>query len=222
MDQQAFQDFVVAAARRASRDFGRIGHLKLTQTYREAMRIREPEMRHALAQCAEEKSCSYGIEVPTEELYRFCEEPGDRRVRARHDFVMFPDQRAASVLIELKVSTDGKVITKDFVKLICERAGGKAFIHLLPSKDTGTLPNLMRKYRDSGMQAAGEVAEKHPEVVLENDKAWFSVFVLIVSGDGEGAAELYGGEWTGLKQFFEAISQGGDRSWLSPLSLHVP
>ena len=60
--------FVAEAAKRAVAVEGRIGTLVLTQTADNLEpNIREPEMRHALAQVAETRPAPlyYGIEVPT-------------------------------------------------------------------------------------------------------------------------------------------------------------
>ena len=84
MDAAAFHAYVKAAAVRAVRAEGRISRLVLTQTTENMEpKIREPEMRHALAQEAESRSEDVfdGVEVPTREKYRFTTAPGDQEGR---------------------------------------------------------------------------------------------------------------------------------------------
>ena len=73
MDAGQFKNFVKAAVIREVSGSGRIGGLALTQSLSDrSPRIREPEMRHALAQEAEaRKDVRYGIEVQTRQSYRF-------------------------------------------------------------------------------------------------------------------------------------------------------
>lgn len=230
MDQRTFRDFVVAAARAATEGSGRIGHLVLTQTYgpKENPKIREPEMRHALAQCAECSGYYYGVEVPTNIKHRFKDTLGPRRVSGRHDFAVFPggEPKDASVLVELKegqpsrrdkISEGGDcpAITKDFVKLLCEPARGKSFVHVVPSENAGTLPKLKKKYGDSYRRA-----DKVARAAIEDDKAWFSIFVLVGNArNGSEAAKLYCREWAGIRQFGRTTHQDDDGPWLSKLPL---
>jgi hypothetical protein len=240
MDQRTFRDFVVAAARAATEASGQIGHLVLTQTYgpKEKPKIREPEMRHALAQCAECSGYYYGVEVPTNIKHRFKNTRGPRRVSGRHDFAVFSGgdlTLAASVLVELKAGQptrrdasskdeDCPAIVKDFVKLFCETAGGKSFVHVLPSTGSGTLSTLEKKYRHSCLRAVDVVAERFPEFERKkDDTAWFSEFVLVGPGRrGSGAGELHLKEWAGIWQFIEAMRQGEDGAWLSQSLLFRP
>ncbi len=95
MNQDKFREFVVAASKQAINPVGKIGHLVLTQTVPTGEpEIREPEMRHALAQEAERRQLTYGIEVPTDLKYRFVDATGERKVAARHDFVILDLKQA--------------------------------------------------------------------------------------------------------------------------------
>src|SRR5215207_853691 len=110
VDQNEFLGFATAAALRTVQTPGKIGHLRLTQKFTlrkgvELPKIREPEMRHAFAQAAEERGIDYGIEVPTINKYRFRLVEGPRHVAARHDVALYslPDvTKPPTVLIELK------------------------------------------------------------------------------------------------------------------------
>ena len=141
MDQLAFREFVKSAVLRAVPQPRTIGRLTLTQTERnDEPKLREPEMRHALAQVAEGwTERYYGIEVPTEETYRFVDDEGDKETAARHDFAVYSGATANAdrlILLELKkdqpelvgeVDPDCPKVRKDFQKLIVEgRTGGKA------------------------------------------------------------------------------------------------
>jgi hypothetical protein len=138
VDQADFVSFVAAAARRAVASDGRIGHLVLTQTRNLEPKLREPEMRHALAQVAEERSIYYGIEVPTTQGYRFTRKPGDRKTSARHDVVLLADAHHdadRSIPLELKrtqpridvndYGADCRPIRKDFQKLLLRDGCGR-------------------------------------------------------------------------------------------------
>ena len=59
-----------------------LGGLVLTQTLNRTPKIREPEMRHALAQEAEIwNNILYGIEAPTREKYPIHHRPRGRETR---------------------------------------------------------------------------------------------------------------------------------------------
>ncbi len=161
MDQLAFREFVKSAVLRAVPQPRTIGRLTLTQTERnDEPKLREPEMRHALAQVAEGwTERYYGIEVPTEETYRFVDDEGDKETAARHDFAVYSGATANAdrlILLELKkdqpelvgeVDPDCPKVRKDFQKLIVERAHrGKSMLHILHAADGATIPAVYQKY----------------------------------------------------------------------------
>jgi hypothetical protein len=196
MNQQEFAEFVKAASRRAinkNGQFGQIGQLVLTQkALREEPEIREPEMRHALAQEAESQKLWYGIEVPTKEKYRFVDMPGERKVAARHDFVILEQARPdanRSILLELKRGQPAMeirdrqwhcpAITKDFQKLLLEQAtDGKGILHILHAANAGTLEAVLQKYR-----AALTRALELPNI--QQPSCWFILFILVVYQRGQ-------------------------------------
>ena len=107
MNAEEFRVFVTAASIRAVWIPGRIGRLVLTRiTDNGETILREPEMRHALAQEAESQAnIFYGVEVPTRAVYRFTTAPGEQETKARHDFVVMADSRHDAErlnLLELK------------------------------------------------------------------------------------------------------------------------
>lgn len=193
MDQPAFLSFVAAAARRAVG--GTISHLVLTQTAQNGEpSLREPEMRHALAQEAEARPepVHYGIEVPTKEGYRFTMGPGDRETSARHDFVVLAEARhdaSRENLVELKKGqAGGPKIRKDLQKLLLERAvDGKCMMHICHAANRQTISALLEKYNAAMPQAirlAREAATRHPLPDIADDPSWFSLFVLVVRQRG--------------------------------------
>jgi hypothetical protein len=185
MKREDFLSFATAAARRATADAGSIGGLYLTSHYRrkDCYRIREPEMRHAFAQEAESIGFLYGIEVPTNNRYRFAMGPGNGR-RARYDLVFYPDRDAMATrraIVELKAGQPGNknvcpAICKDFVKLLSEPIGeGRAFFHLLMGSRRNSLGELMGRYT-AALRGAQAVAN---EAI---GASWFELLVL-VQGD---------------------------------------
>ncbi len=196
MTRDDFISFLLAASRRAIRQPGRIGRLVLTQTDGFPNgRLREPEMRHALAQEAEVRDIPYGIEVPTVGAYRFTKEPGTAKMAARHDFVLLErDATANDVLLELKAGqpaverddleelVDCPAISKDLQKLLRERASsGLCMLHVLHATDKGTIPALLQKYgvalRRAVEEAKDDIERAKDEDVIRN--RWF-VFAILV------------------------------------------
>ena len=188
MDQETFRNLLIDASKRAVEhlDSGVIGHLMLTQTYRRRPKIREPEMRHAFAQVAEEQGRHhYGIEVPTVLKYRFTQGDGGK-THARHDLVFFAEPRCEAkrqVLVELKegrfaADSDNMPIRKDFVKLLQEPdAEGRAFVHILPTADVGTLRAVVAAYSKAYEQAPAELKTGAPSY------KWFMLFFLLAVSD---------------------------------------
>ena len=106
----------------------------------------------------------YGVEVPTQEKYRFVDEEGEKAMRARHDMVFFSLTVATSepvVLLEYKrdqpqAGRDFLVIRKDLQKLFLEpvaSGGGKCMFHILHAEDSGTLRPLRVSY-DNALKSA--------------------------------------------------------------------
>ena len=200
MDAAAFYAYVRAAAVRAVRAEGRISRLVLTRTTENLEpKIREPEMRHALAQEAESRSedVFYGIEVPTRERYRFTTAPGEQKVSARHDLVILSEARVDADrlnLVELKKDQpalkgtgddiDCPAIRKDIVKLILEKAEhGKSMIHICHAADSGTIRAVLHKYNAAvwqGLRMSRPTAARLGLPDPFEDTAWFTLFILVV------------------------------------------
>jgi hypothetical protein len=219
VNQEAFEELVAVAASRAvgRLDVGLIGYLVLTQKHRGTPRIREPEMRHALAQVAEARGLHYGIEVPTEKKYRFTSAPGGRLTRGRHDLVFLAGPSPGAerrVLVELKEGrlaegSANKAITKDFVKLLREPAvDGKSFLHILPVASPAALRDLRSAYGAAYREALGNVRVVYRDCEPADDEKWFSLFVLVprVPGAaGGGGSELHVAT---LERFGDAVQSG--------------
>lgn len=190
---------MTAVAVRAVSTPGRIGRLALTQTYANFQpKIREPEMRHAMAQEAElRKDIAYGIEVPTREKFRFTSDPGEGRVSARHDFVVMQDPRHDAPrlnLVELKEGqpavtvvgggSDCRPTRKDFQKLILEVAEeGKSIVHILQAANRGSIPEVLGKYNIGLWQATRLSLEQAGLLLVRDplaDPVWFTLFILVV------------------------------------------
>ncbi len=200
MNQDKFREFVVAASKQAINPVGKIGHLVLTQTVPTGEpEIREPEMRHALAQEAERRLLTYGIEVPTDLKYRFVDATGERKVAARHDFVILEQANAGwnrSILLELKRDQpameirEGQLccpaISKDFQKLLLEQAtNGKGLLHILHAADAGTLDALLQKYRVALTGALGASRKALELLKTRPQSCWFTLFILVVRCRGQ-------------------------------------
>lgn len=204
MDREAFDGFVRAAARRAVQDDGKISRLVLTQASENLEpKIREPEMRHALAQVAESRpDIFYGIEAPTREGYRFTSAPGEKMVSARHDLVILSEASLNANrmnLVELKEgqpalegtgeNMDCPMVSKDILKLILERAEhGKSMIHICHAANSGTIPALLRKYNVAVKKALRKSLQMADPLGLPcpfQDSAWFTLFVLVLRQRGQ-------------------------------------
>lgn len=209
MNQIDFTAFVAAASKRAVAGGGRIGNLVLTQTTDNLEpKLREPEMRHALAQVAELAAgpVCYGIEVPTKEGYRFTREPGEKLTSARHDFALLREARhdaPRANLLELKKDqpelvvgehgADCPKVRKDFQKLLLEEAvDGKSMLHICHAADSGTIPGLLAKYNAALKQAirlSRPAAAQLGLRSLEDDPCWFALFVLVVRQRGRAGGD---------------------------------
>lgn len=204
MDATEFHAFVSASAVRAVRTEGRISRLVVTQkTENLEPKIREPEMRHAMAQEAESRpeEVLYGIEVPTREKYRFTTAPGEQVVSARHDFVILPEGRFDADrlnVVELKKDQpalegtgddiDCPAIRKDIMKLILEKAEhGKSMIHICHAANSGTIPAVLHKYNAAlwqGLRMSRPIAARLGLLDPFEDPTWFTLFVLVVHRRG--------------------------------------
>jgi hypothetical protein len=206
MEHRELLSFVRSAVQRALRRPNRIGRLVLTQVTKSKKpepKIREPEMRHALAQEAErQKRVFYGIEAPTKGSFRFTPAAGERKTAARHDFVVLNGRRHSSVpmnLLELKKDQPGTAgpendkdcpkVRKDFQKLIAEPAGdGKAMIHILHGANKATVAAVLKKYNFAVRQALRRclpsVEEHHIRHPFE-DNRWFTLFIFVVRRRGK-------------------------------------
>jgi len=194
------------AVRRALKRPNRIGRLVLTQVTKSKNpepRIREPEMRHALAQEAErQKTIFYGIEVPTKGGFRFTLTEGQRKTAARHDFVVVDGRTHSSRrmnLLELKKDqpdTSGQgedkdcpKVRKDFQKLIVEPAGdGKAMLHILHGAKKKTVPAVLKKYNLAVRQAIRRclpLVGEHDVPDPFADDRWFTLFIFVVRRRGK-------------------------------------
>lgn len=200
MDAAAFHAFVRAAAVRAVRAEGRIGRLLLTRvTENLEPKIREPEMRHALAQEAESRTeeILYGVEVPTRVKYRFTTAPGEQEVSARHDLVILSEARFDAErlnVVELKKDQpalegtgddiDCPTIRKDILKLILEKTEhGKSMIHICHAADSGTIPAVLHKYNAAvwqGLRKSRPIAARLGLPDPFEDPTWFTLFILVV------------------------------------------
>jgi hypothetical protein len=201
MSHDDFLRFVQASVRRTLRRPNRIGGLVLTQVTKSKNpepRIREPEMRHALAQEAEhQKNIFYGIEVPTKGSFRFTLVEGERKTSARHDFVVVNGRRHSSRrmnLLELKKDQpdttghgedkDCPKVRKDFQKLIVEPAGdGKAMLHIFHAAKKKTVAAVLTKYNLAICQALRRclpLVEGHDVPDPFVDDRWFTLFIFVV------------------------------------------
>lgn len=204
MTREDFREFVRNAAMRAVAEPNRISRLVLTQTDKKGEpKIREPEMRHALAQEAEARqTVHYGIEVPTRAGYRFTLAPGDKETSARHDFViMAADWHGAprANLVELKKDSparaksspqlDYPTVRKDFQKLMLETAThGKSMLHILHASNKNSVPGVLAKYNVALREALTRSVAAAADHTLPSplaDPSWLSLFLLVVRRRGK-------------------------------------
>jgi hypothetical protein len=198
MTEDEFLNFVRKAVCRVTRYIGRIGSLVCTQTEGNGEpTLREPEMRTALQQQADEDRLLYGIEVPTIHDYRFSG-TGEGKRRALIDFALLNSDTPNAlrkVLVELKegqpacVKTDQgednyPTITKDLHKLIAEPSShGACMLHICQTSDAGTIPSVLLKY-NCAMKTAIDNA-----TVTTNSQVppiWPLLLIFVVRGKGAG------------------------------------
>ena len=133
MTEAEFLEFARSAALRATSNIGSIGHLVCMQANAKGEpTLREPEMRTAFQQEAEERGLFYGIEVPTHYTYRFTDKKRELRRRAPVDFALLGSDSTTAdrdVLVKFKRGQPNRVlptedtpqdypmITKDLHKL---------------------------------------------------------------------------------------------------------
>lgn len=193
MDRNRFHELCLEASRLAVTHRDRIGNLRLTQkNERGEPIIREPEMVHAFCRTLDGPGWQtpYGIEVPTQKLYRFVDEEGEKTIRARHDLVLF-EGAEPDVLVELKTgqpaaSADGDdhpAISKDLRKLLLEKAPGKAMFHICHASDRGTLPAIIKKYEAALAFTMARIEELGE---MLDASAWFDLYVLVLYDRKEG------------------------------------
>jgi hypothetical protein len=205
MTQAEFLDFAEAAWLRAVATPGFIGFLRLTKYYREdagELKIREPELCQAFIDEAKERRLYYGLEVPTEDTYRFTPAPGDGKRKALHDFVLFgPDRDNVypRVRTELKegppsvrrdfagIVDDVPQLTKDLRKLLQEPSlDGRAIVHVLQAADeNGTIPSLLEKYRVALRRALETLQRDSPAAHQHVAATWFTILILAVRRRGQ-------------------------------------
>jgi hypothetical protein len=202
MTRDEYLSFARGAAHRAIAVDGRIGCLVFTQVESGQPKLREPELQFAFGIEAGALGLLYGVEVPTQELYRFTREEGLGRRRGCMDFVILdaasPDAERL-VLTEFKEGqpstlTDERgtycpAISKDLHKLLREpAASGKSMVHICHAANTGTIRAVLAKY-DAGLKRAVENvrAEQTPgaESPWEADTCWFEFLLLIAHQRGK-------------------------------------
>ena len=204
MTETEFLDFARNASSRATSNVGRVGHLICTQARNtKKPTLREPEMRTAFQQEAEERRLFYGIEVPTVYSYQFT---GVGTRRALVDFALLASDTAKAdrdVLVEFKQGQPNGVrsavddtfdypkITKDLHKLWAEPVRhGRCMFHICQAANSGTLSAVQAKYNAVTQEAitrASKTMDENPESTAADfpSDAWFLLLILVLHQRGE-------------------------------------
>ena len=226
MTEAEFFEFPRSAALRATSNIGRIGHLVCTQANKkQEPTLREPEMRTAFQQEAEERKLLYGIEVPTQYKYRFVDKVGTVRRRALVDFVLLGSDPATmdrDVLVEFKQGQPNRVlptedtpldypkITKDLHKLLAEPGcHGRCMFHICQAADEGTLAVIEAKYNavaQNAMNLASKTIGENPADAQDGilSGGWFLLLILVLHQRGAKTGSLlHRGTWQGSHWEFQ-------------------
>ena len=226
MNEADFIVFTRSASLRATSNIGRIGHLVCTQAnQKQEPTLREPEMRTAFQQEAEERGLFYGIEVPTVHAYRFTTKEGIKERRALVDFALLGSASATAdrdVLVEFKQGQPNRVlpvgdtlldypkISKDLHKLWAEPGRhGRYMFHICQAADEGTLAAIEAKY-NSVTQNAMNLASKtvgansaDAQKGILSDR-WFLLLVLVLHQRGSNTgSSLHSATWQGSHWEFQ-------------------
>lgn len=195
MNRDAFVAFARQAVARAVSTDGHMGQLVYTQKASNQPKLREPEMQFAFGYAAEAEGLPYGVEVPTDKLYRFTKEVGTDKRRGCLDFVILDavnPEAERLVLVEFKEGqpgtiTDGRgaycpAITKDLHKLLLEpSADGKCMLHMCHAANSGTVRAVLAKY-DAALRRAVEDARADDDfsaATASRVVGWFEFLLLI-------------------------------------------
>ena len=232
MTEAEFFEFARSAALRATSNIGRIGHLVCTQANKkQEPTLREPEMRTAFQQEAEERKLLYGIEVPTQYKYRFVDKVGTVRRRALVDFVLLGSDPATmdrDVLVEFKQGQPNRVlptedtpldypkITKDLHKLLAEPGcHGRCMFHICQAADEGcqadsrTFAAIEAKYNavtQNAINLASKTTGGHSDLAAQDGNGpnrWFLLLILVLHQRGEKTGSyLHKATWDGSRWAF--------------------
>lgn len=205
MTENEFFEFACRSAKRATSNFGRIGHLICTQKRSLLeLTLREPEMRTAFQQEAEHSNVFYGIEVPTRHTYRFTNTAnGTTYRRGLIDFALLDSPSATEtpdVLVELKEGPpnwaqiiqedksaldDYPKITKDIHKMSAEPAkSGRCMLHICQAADSGTINALLKKYDAVTQRAMDSAIATVTRCSGQACDGWFMLVILVVHQRG--------------------------------------
>lgn len=226
MTEAEFLEFTRSAALRATSNIGRIGHLVCTQANAKGEpTLREPEIRSAFQQEAEERGLYYGIEVPTNYTYRFTNKEGEKRRRALVDFALHGSDLERvnwDVLLEFKqgqpsvvrsgenAAPDYPTIRKDLHKLWGEPANyGRCMFHICRAADAGTLTAIKAKYNavtHNSMNLASATMRAHSGPAAQGDNGhdrWFLLLILVLrQRDEQSGSFLHRATWDGSQWVF--------------------
>ena len=226
MTEAEFLDFARAAALRATRNIGRIGNLVCTQANAKGEpTLREPEMRTAFQQEAEEQGLFYGIEVPTRYTYRFTTKEGTKQRRALVDFALLGSASVTAdrnVLVEFKQGQPNRIlptedtpldypkITKDLHKLWAEPVRhGRCMFHICQAADSGTFSAIEAKYNavtQNAISLAAETVGENPANAQDGilSDCWFLLLILVLHQRGSSTGSfLHAGTWQGSHWKFD-------------------
>ncbi|MFQ5871692.1 MAG: hypothetical protein ACE5IB_06005 [Candidatus Geothermarchaeales archaeon] len=144
----------------------RCGNLIYTQSKDDRKIIREPEATYVLASVLSRGKFPFGLQVPTRKKYRISSDSADS---ANTDLAVNPNGRPVNVELKRGQCRESD-IRKDFEKLLRERASGCAFYHILKNRNRGTLPKLLKKYKNT-YNRLESVSDRQPK--------WFLLFIFV-------------------------------------------
>lgn len=131
-------------------------------------RISEQEARFLFVQKIEKKNdFFYSVEAPTKEKYIFTGKEGNER-SGNFDVCLYDENKQRKHLIEFKaLNPENASYNKDFVKLIKDENGlTNYFIQVINNTNTGTLPNIEKKYNEALEYAKKNDLKNQSELVI--------------------------------------------------------
>jgi len=167
MNQDELIEIFLEASKLMIKEEDRCGNLIYPKDQNGEIKVREPQLKHAITTVLTDRGINFGIEMRTAETYRIS---GEKPDRGNTDLVIYSGNEIVNVELKADQPAMGE-IAKDFKKMLGENVAGVAFFNVLKSKNKETLPGLLKKY-----QMAYEQEKKSSST---KPGKWFLLFIFV-------------------------------------------